>query len=72
MKGIICHSLLLGIFPTWGWNPCLLLWQAGSLPLSHLGSPCQFCLLNIALKIAMNSLSDFFFYSDLFPIQCCF
>ena len=26
-----------GIFPTQGWNPCLLRWQAASLPLSHLG-----------------------------------
>ena len=29
-----------GDFPTQGLNPYLLLWQAGSLPLSHLGSPC--------------------------------
>ena len=31
-----------GIFPTQGWNPHLLHllhWQAGSLPLNHLGSP---------------------------------
>ena len=33
------HVLLQGIFPTQGSNPCLLHWQAGSLPLSHLGSP---------------------------------
>ena len=32
-------SLLQGIFPTQGWNPCLLNGQAESLPLSHLGSP---------------------------------
>ena len=35
-------SLLQRIFPTQGLNPCLscdLHWQAGSLPLSHLGSP---------------------------------
>ena len=30
------HSLLQGIFRTQGMNPCLLHWQAGSLPLSHL------------------------------------
>ena len=29
---------LQGIFPTQGSNLCLLLWQAESLPLSHLGS----------------------------------
>ena len=36
-----CHSLLQGIFPTQGWNPCLLClqhWQVGSLPLHGLGS----------------------------------
>ena len=37
-----CHFLLQGIFLTQGSNPHLfhlLHWQAGSLPLSHLGSP---------------------------------
>ena len=34
-----CHFLLQGIFLTQGLNPCLLPWQADSLPLSHLGSP---------------------------------
>ena len=40
--GVSCHSLLQGIFPTQGSNPGLLhllRWQAGSLPLRHLGSP---------------------------------
>ena len=37
--GVACHSLLQGIFPTQGSNPCLLHWQADSLPLSHQGSP---------------------------------
>ena len=32
-----CHFLLQGIFPTQGWNPYLLHWQAYSLPLCHLG-----------------------------------
>ena len=36
--GMGCHSLLQGIFLTQGLNPHLLHWQAGSLPLSHLGS----------------------------------
>ena len=39
--GLGCHSLLQGIFPTQGSNPCLLWfmhWQADSLLLSHLGS----------------------------------
>ena len=34
-----CFFLLQGIFLTEGSNPCLLHWQAKSLPLSHLGSP---------------------------------
>ena len=33
------YFLLQGIFPTQGLNPCLLHWQAGRLPLRHLGSP---------------------------------
>ena len=45
--GVGCHFLLQGIFPTQGLNPhllCLLHWQAGSLPLRHLGSPhIKFC-----------------------------
>ena len=36
--GVGCHILLQGIFLTQGSNPSLLCWQAGSLPLSHLGS----------------------------------
>ena len=37
--GVGCHFLFPGIFPTQGSNSHLLHWQAGSLPLSHLGSP---------------------------------
>ena len=37
-----CHFLLQGIFLTQGLNPCLLHWQANSLPLSHQGSPYGF------------------------------
>ena len=39
--GVGCRALLQGICPTQGSNPgllCLLHWQVGSLPLSHLGS----------------------------------
>ena len=36
-----CYSLLQGIFLTQESNPGLLLWQAGSLPLSHQGNPCN-------------------------------
>ena len=36
--GVGCQSLLL-LFPTRGLNSHLLHWQAGSLPLSHQGSP---------------------------------
>ena len=37
--GVDCHFLLQGTFPTQGLNPHLLQSQAGSLLLSHLGSP---------------------------------
>ena len=33
------HFLLQGIFPTQGWNPGLLHWQAGSRPLAPPGRP---------------------------------
>ena len=32
--GVGFHFLLQGIFSDWGSKPCLLLWQADSLPLS--------------------------------------
>ena len=35
--GARCHFLLQGIFPTQRSDPCLLRWQADSLPLSHPG-----------------------------------
>ena len=40
--GVSCHSLLQGIFPTQGLNPCLLHilhWQSDSLPLTPPGKP---------------------------------
>ena len=48
--GVGYHSLLQGIIPNQGSNPCLLCllhWQAGSLPLAPLGKP-------IALHISNN------------------
>ena len=36
--GLSC-SMAGGIYPDQGLNPCLLHWQADSLPLSHRGSP---------------------------------
>ena len=38
--GLSCSGAC-GIFPYQGSNPCLLYWQADSLPLSHQGSPVQ-------------------------------
>ena len=37
--GVVCRAFLQGIFLTQRSNPCLLHWQAGSLPQHHLGSP---------------------------------
>ena len=36
--GVVCRAFLQGIFLTQRSNPCLLHWQAGSLPQHHLGS----------------------------------
>ena len=38
VNGLSCF-LACGILPDQGSNSCLLHWQAGSLPLSHQGSP---------------------------------
>ena len=37
--GVGCHFLLQGIFLSQGSNLCLLLWQVGSLPVSHWENP---------------------------------
>ena len=37
--GVGCHFILQGIFLIQGPNPCLLHWQADSLPLNHQRSP---------------------------------
>ena len=47
-RGLSC-STVCGIFLDQGLNPCLLHWQADSLPLSHQGSPVH--------------LSSFFFFN---------
>ena len=49
------HFLLKGIFPTQGFNLCLLLWKAGSLLLSHQG----LCPNNITLRSSkVNSTKE--------------
>ena len=40
-----CHFLIQELFPPQGSNLRLLHWQADSLPLSHLGSPCMYALV---------------------------
>ena len=47
--GVGCHVLLQGIFPTQGWNPCLLHWQVGSLSTEPSGllGPVYFCGRNL-------------------------
>ena len=37
--GVVCRAFLQGIFLTQRSNPCLLHWQAGSLPLAPPGQP---------------------------------
>ena len=51
--GVSHHFLLQGIFSTQGSNPCFLHWQAGSLLLSHVGSPKLY--LYKALKIGSRN-----------------
>ena len=47
---VVAHRLscskACGIFPDQGSNPCLLHWQADSIPLSHQGSPAAETILN--------------------------
>ena len=43
----LSHLSVCGIVPGWGSNPCLLNWQADSLPLSHQGSPPDRILLRL-------------------------
>ena len=51
--GVGCHFLLQLTFLTQKWNPCLLHWQADSLPLSHQGSPKRYtCIFQILIEIA--------------------
>ena len=51
--GLGCHFLLQGIFPIQQSNLYLLHWQADSLPLSHLGSPCRWIWAN-KCRVANN------------------
>ena len=44
VRGLSC-SMAYGIFLDQGLNPCLLHWQADSLPLSHQGGTCWFIWL---------------------------
>ena len=51
-----------GVFLDQGWKPCLLHWQAGSLPLSHQGSPwCSFFIRLFAFSMVncVNCLYTF-------------
>ena len=56
--GLSC-SAARGIFPDQGLNPRLLHWQAGSLPLSHQGSPiCLAPLLLVPSKEVLGPISE--------------
>ena len=53
-----CRFLLQGIFPTRGWNACLLHlphWQADSLLLSHQGSPVTWIRATLKRATLMTS-----------------
>ena len=57
--GISCHFLLQGIFLIQGSNPCLLRWQAVSLPLNHLGSPTATLSNGHCLKQCLSTCTSF-------------
>ena len=54
-----------GIFPTQGLNPCLLHWQAGSLPLCHQGIPGLCTNRRTAPAFASGGLHECLQYSPL-------
>ena len=56
--GADCHFLLQGIFPTRGSNPCLLYWQADSLPLSHLENIISMCAKSLQLCLTLYDPMD--------------
>ena len=62
--GVGCHFLLQGIFPTQGSNPCLLHWQADSLPLNHLRI-LYYCM---KVKVKMKSLSHAQLFATLWAV----
>ena len=60
--GVGCHFLLQRIYPIQESNLLLLLWQAGSLPLSHQGSYVFFNLeLNLSSSKSTVSLPSVIF-----------
>ena len=61
-----CHFLLQGIFLTQGWNSCLLHWQAGSLPLSHQGSPAAVCSWVYSFSLLCSNCSPTYWPQDPF------
>jgi len=55
------HFLLQGVFPTQGWNPSPLQWQADPSPLSHLGGPqptASYFILQVRCDFWMYCPSD--------------
>ena len=56
-------SVASGIFPNQGWNPCLLCWQADSLPLSHQGSTSHLIFL-------LYLHEGYCYYLDSAPFHC--
>ena len=57
-----CPTLLRGIFPTQGSNPCLLCllhWKVGSLPLPPPGKPTETYLLSMNKKHFIHSFPVF-------------
>ena len=52
----LSSSATRGIFPDQGSNPCLLNWQADSLPLNHQGSPTLMNLIKLRKNVCVTPL----------------
>ena len=58
VHGLSC-SVAGGVFPDQRSNPCLLLWQVDSLPLSHQGSPIHSFTVSVMLEFQESQWGDF-------------
>ena len=69
VHGLSC-SMVCGVFPGQGLNPCLLPWQVGSLPLSLQGSPEQaFIVISYSTLTIFQSLKYMTSFTQYFSVS---